>query len=774
MTGRQDLFEESMRLGHSAAWDLDWDQATGYYQKALAEFPENPDALNALGLALLETNKHREALGVYFRAAKAAPEDPVPREKCAEIFETLGQAKDALESREAVAELYSRRRDVEKAVANWGHMARLAPDNLAVRSRLALTYERLGRRRQAVEEYIAISSILQKAGKTERATEAAQRALGLIPADPEAGNALRMLREGRPLPPPGPPRPATSPLRPAEVKGFLEKDTQSQVEAERSLDDPETAAQRQALSYLAGALFDEPKEAPAAASKGALKKGKAEPSDRKALGRPQMYRSLSAAIDLQSHGSGSQAAKEYERAIEAGLDHPTVHYNLGLLYKDQGEPEKARKHLMAALGHPDLDMGANLSLGRIARTEGDQAEAARFLLQALRRADSLSVAEGQSPQLEEMYDAMQASLNADDPEGLRKIVENTLAFLTGPGWLSNVRRARATVDGDTDVGKVKTIADWLVTGGTEQVVRALDRIEQLMAEGHYLSAMEEAFLALHFAPNYLSLHSRMADILMTTNRTEAAVEKLQVIAATHRVRGENRQAADVYAKILEYSPVDISLRTHLIDLLAQQDRVDEAVDQYLQLVDLYRQMAELDQARATLEQALSLTQRGTVSRQKQLNILHRMADIDLSRLDSRGALRVYAQVRKLDPNDEKARRESVDLNLRLGQEEQAAKELDGYLEFLVQNGRGTEALALLEEMAREHPGKQALHARLAEAYRAAGRSADALAQYDALGEIQLDAGSVREAARTIQIIISLNPPDVEGYKELLRNLEAGQ
>jgi len=774
MTGRQDLFEESMRLGHSAAWELEWDRAAGYYQKALAEFPESPDALNALGLAMLETEKHREALGVYFRAAKAAPEDPVPREKCAEIFETLGQTKDALESREAVAELYSRRRDVEKAVANWGHMARLAPDNLAVRSRLALTYERLGRRRQAVEEYIAISSILQKAGKTERAVEAAQRALGLIPADPEAGNTLRTLREGRPLPPPGPPRPATSPLRPAEVKGYLEKDTQSQVESDRSLDDPETAAQRQALSYLAGVLFEEPKEATAAAGKGALKKGKPEPSDRKALGRPQMYRSLSAAIDLQSHGSGGQAVKEYERAIEAGLDHPTVHYNLGLLYKDLGEPDKARKHLMASLGHPDLDMGANLSLGRIARTDGDLAEAARFLLQALRRADSLSVAEGQSSQLDEMYDAMQASLNADDPEGLRKIVENTLAFLTGPGWLSNVRKARATVDGDTDLGKVKTIADWLVTGGTEQVVRALDRIEQLMGEGHYLSAMEEAYLALHYAPNYLSLHSRMADILMKTHRTEAAVEKLQVIAATHRVRGENRQAADVYAKILEYSPVDISLRTHLIDLLAQQDRVDEAVEQYLELVDLYRQMAEIDQARATLEQALSLTQRGTVSRQKQLDILHRMADIDLSRLDWRGALRVYAQVRKLDPNDEKARRESVDLNLRLGQEEQAARELDGYLEFLVQNARGAEALALLEEMAREHPGKQALHARLAEAYRAAGRSADAIAQYDALGEIQLDAGSVREAARTIQIIISLNPPDVEGYKELLRNLEAGQ
>ncbi len=772
MTGRQDLFDESMRLGHSAAWETDWDRAAGYYQKALAEFPESPDALNSLGLALLETGKHREALGVYFRAAKAAPEDPVAREKCAEIFEILGQIKDAIETREAVAELYSRRRDVEKAVANWNHMARLAPENLAVRSRLALTYERLGRRRQAVEEYIAIACILQKAKKPDRAIEAAQRALGLIPADPEAGNTLRLLREGRPLPAPLPPKPATSPLRPAEVKEYLEKDTEA--ESDRALDDPETTAQRQALSYLAGVLFEEPKEPVAAAGKGAIKRGKADVSDRKSLGRPQMYRSLSTAIDLQSRGSSAQAVKEYERAIEAGLDHPTVHYNLGLLYKDIGETDKARKHLMSSLGHPDLDMGANLSLGRIARAEGDQAEAARFLLQALRRADSLSVADGQSTQLDEMYDAMQASLNADNPEGLRKIVENTLAFLTGPAWLSNVRKARATVDSDTDIGKVKTIADWLATGGTEQVVRALDRIEILMAEEHYSAAMEEAYLALQYAPNYLSLHMRMADILMKTHRTEAAVEKLQVIAATHRVRGENRQAADVYAQILRYSPVDISLRTHLIDLLAQQDRVDEAVDQYLELVDLYRQMAETDQARATLEQALSLTQRGTVSRSKQLKILHKMADIDLSRLEWRGALRVYGQVRKLDPTDEKARRESVDLNLRLGQEEQAARELDGYLEYLVQNARGTEALALLEEMAREHPGKQALHARLAEAYRAAGRTADAIAQYDALGEIQLDAGAAREAARTIQIIISLNPPDAEGYKELLRNLEAGQ
>src|SRR3970282_70801 len=41
MTGRQDLYDESMQLGHSAAWDLQWDRAIEYYNKALAEIPED-------------------------------------------------------------------------------------------------------------------------------------------------------------------------------------------------------------------------------------------------------------------------------------------------------------------------------------------------------------------------------------------------------------------------------------------------------------------------------------------------------------------------------------------------------------------------------------------------------------------------------------------------------------------------------------------------------------------------------------------------------------
>ena len=770
MTGRQDLFDESMRLGNSAAWELEWDKAIGYYRKALAEFPEHPMALSNLGLALLETGQDREALGVYHRAAKASPEDPSAVEKCSEILERLGQIKESIELHEQAAELHIRRRDFDKALESWNQIARIAPGNLAVRSRLALTYERIGRRRESVLEYIAVASILQKAGKPDRALDSVQRALSLIPGDPEANSALRTLRQEKPLPPPSQPRKATTPLRPGRMPGgsTMPDTSPSPAGSGEELADPEIAAQRTALGVLAGMLFEEPRE-----DSSPLGKGKKDGSG-KATGRGNLYRFLSQAIDLQSHGQGQQAVKEFERALESGLDHPAARYNLGILYKELLDHESARKHLLSAVGHPDLALGANLALGRIARETGNLPDSARHLLQALRLADNLSVEASQSGELNHLYDTIQASLSEGDEQALQRIIQSTLDFLTGPEWLQRLRKARQQIEKEAPGMGVVPIAEILAVGGSEQVIRSMGRIDEMLSRNMPVSAMEEAYLALQVAPTYLSLHHKMADILLQSGRIDTALVKLSAIAETHRVRGESRQAADVYATILRHSPVDIPGRRRLIDLLIQQDRIEEALDQYLELVDFYRQMAQIDEARKALAEAYELAQRGKTERSRSLKILHELADVDLSRLDWRRALASYEQIRSLDPKDDKAATQVIDLDLRLGQEDQAARELDTYLEHLVKSSRSAEALDLLEELAREHPGKQALHARLAEAYRAAGRTSDAISQYDALGEIQLDAGQVRDAARTISIIISLGPPDLEGYRELLRNLESGQ
>lgn len=773
MTGRQDLFEESMRLGHSAAWDLLWPRAIEFYRKALAESPDNPSALTSLGLALLESGQFKEALSAYHRASKASPGDPLPVEKCGAIFERLGQVEDAVKQHEAAAEMHIARKDAEKAIESWQNIARLAPGNLAARSKLALTLERLGRKREAMQEYLAVAAILQRSAKMDRATEAVQRAMTLVPGDPEASNALNLLRHGRPLPSPTRPRGGTAPLVMDGVRGFIE--AEATTEADKESPDPEVSARNKSLTLLAGLLFEDPTGADAPQTPGKISdiaKGKTD-SSRQGRGRPRMYLYLKEAIDLQTRGLKSQSAKELQRAIDDGLDHPAAHYNLGLLKRELGDLDAARKHLTSSLGHPDLALGANLALGRLARMQGDMPEAARFLLQALRQADALSVDGSQSGQLNQLYDTILSSQGEGDPEAIARIVENTLNFLSGPGWLGRLKQARQQLETQRTGATVVPIAEMLAVPGSARVIQSMSRVEELVRAGQLVAAMEESMLALQQAPTYLPLHQRMAEILIASGRMEDGLRKLQILAEAHRVRGETQQAGEIYELILEHAPVDRNTRTRLVEVLAQQDRVDEALSQYLELADLYRQLAETDAGRKTLADALRLAQRSPNERTWSLKILHSMGDIDLSRLDWRRALRVYEQIRTIDPSDEKARLNVIDLDLRLGQEDQAGKELDSYLEYLVGLGRGSAALLTLEELARDHPGKQALHSRLAEAYKAAGRNADAIAQYDALGEIQLDAGQIPDAIRTIQSILDLNPPDLEGYQELLRNLQSG-
>ncbi|NIS81309.1 MAG: tetratricopeptide repeat protein [Anaerolineales bacterium] len=777
--GRQDLFEESMRLGHSAAWDLKWDRAIEFYRKALTQSPEDPGALTSLGLALLEMGQFKEALAIYHKAAKISPQDPIPFERCAEIFERLGQISDAVTQRNAAAERYLQRKDAQKAIENWVHIARLAPNDLNTRRTLALTYERTGRSREAVYEYLAAASIFQSSGNIELALNAIQRALKLAPGDPEGTKALKRLQSGKSLPPPTQPRGATAPLRMAKVQEYIRSEAADQLVDEDEVADPEITAQREALTLLAGLLFDEPRDEDEEADTGedetsglaALTRGRGV-RGRKSVGQPQMYRYLGQAIDLQTRGKDREAIKEYERALKVGLDHPAVHYNIGLIYKKLKDHESAYRHLSNALGHPGLELGANLALGRIARMQDDLPEAARYLLQALRLADSLSVDKTQSTSLNQFYDTILASQEEGNEQELAQIVENTLNFLSGPDWMRRLRQARMQLESEVpESTTVVPIAEMLAVGGTDRVLQTMGRIEDLLARELYSAAMEEAMLTLDHAPSYLGLHMRIAEIMIRSDSREAGLDKMTLIAETHRARGEFPQAAEVYSKIIHEAPVNIPARTRLIELLIQQERNMDALKNYLELADIYRGMAEIDSARKVLANALPLAQDNSIEREWSLKILHEMGDIDLSRLDWRRALRVYTQVRTIDPSDEKARTNVIDLNLRLGQEDQAAQELDSYLELLVQNKRGPEALTLLEDMAREHPGKRILHQRLAEAYRAAGRKADAIAQYDALGEILLDAGHMEEAVKTIQVIIDLGPPDIEGYRELLRNLK---
>src|SRR5215208_42351 len=186
MPGREDIFQKAMNEGHSAAWDQEWSKAAVAYRQALQEIPDQPKALNSLGLALYQQGSFEDALQIYKRVAQISPTDPVPMEKLAQLLERTGHLKEAIEAASRAADLFLNQRDVEKAVENWVHVTTLDPEHVLAHARLALTHEKLNHRPQAVVEYIAVASLVQRTGNMEKTAELINRALQISPESAEA------------------------------------------------------------------------------------------------------------------------------------------------------------------------------------------------------------------------------------------------------------------------------------------------------------------------------------------------------------------------------------------------------------------------------------------------------------------------------------------------------------------------------------------------------------------------------------------------------------
>jgi DNA-binding SARP family transcriptional activator len=158
------------------------------------------------------------------------------------------------------------------------------------------------------------------------------------------------------------------------------------------------------------------------------------------------------------------------------------------------------------------------------------------------------------------------------------------------------------------------------------------------------------------------------------------------------------------------------------------------------------------------------------SSEKMVRIKHRLADIDLTRLDMRRVQKTYEEIIALAPEDERAHRMLVDLNYRQGNAIEAIRRLDKLLGIYARLKQVNRIVQLLEELVTVYPQDTGLRSRLASIYKQLNRRVDAIKQLDALGELQLQAGNHREAAGTIRQIISLNPDRMDDYRKLLAQL----
>lgn len=177
------LLEQAMQQLRSHQWE----QATATLQQLLDRFPEQPMALQLLGIAAFESGRGDEAVRPMQRSIAAAPDDAEAHYNLANVFLFQGR--------------------LAEAEAGFRRAIDLEPRHLGARLNLSGTLGRMGRLTEAIETCRALldrdpkspvahgnyANLLKEAGRTADAIGHYRRALALDPNSAATHNNLGLL-----------------------------------------------------------------------------------------------------------------------------------------------------------------------------------------------------------------------------------------------------------------------------------------------------------------------------------------------------------------------------------------------------------------------------------------------------------------------------------------------------------------------------------------------------------------------------------------------------
>jgi tetratricopeptide (TPR) repeat protein len=672
-----------------------------------------------------------KALKEFQNALVEFPDDLAVLEQVADVCERLGRLDEAAQYYQTIANAESRQGNQDQAIDFWERATRLDNDLVDSHKNLAFAYASQGKAKNAVRENLALARIHQQQNQLMEALGYVQAAYALDPANPDVLTALELLRSA----------------------GVTTTEEAAGDEELGSRGSPVDLTREKALSDLAETIFEDVRP-----TTGRLNKAEADTL-------------ITKAIDQQTQGNVSAAIDTYRRIVAAGVDMPAVNFNLGLLYQENFRLDDAIQQFNIAVNYSEYRLGSLFALGELYRAKGEVDEALNYFLEALKIIDLGTVNREQADDLIKVYESLAETYATKGEAQQAGTFVNTLVdFLSSKGWADKVAQARHRLDSLTEEGAPAiSLAEILSLHDSESLLQSLSLMQELAKRGKYYSALEEAYMAIQRAPDYLPLHLRMAEMMFKNSQTEAANEKFLTIANTMAARGDNHQAMAIYQRILRLAPMDVNIRTRLIEMLVSFGQIDRALEQYLALADTYYQLASPEKAREKYLEALTLAPRGTTGRLWNNQIMHKLGELDMQRGDWRRALQTYEQIKKIDPTDEKARFNLVELYYKV-QPQRALQEIDELLKAYRASGNTKRLVPFIEDQARAHPKDIGLRARAAQICIEAGLKNEGITHLNTLGELQLNAGMTQQAIATIRAIIALNPPNVQAYQRLLAQI----
>ena len=769
MSEKKQELQTLLSKGNSAAWEKNWNDAAVYYRQALDIDPNNFIALTNIGLAHYEMREYRDSLDAYGMALEINPDDPAPYEKMYLIYKEVDQPAEAVKAALKAAESHLKNEDIQKAIENWQRALELDIKNIKAHARLGMVYERLGKKKLAVSEYIHTASLLQLNGNIEKASESIERALKCTPENIIALRAKEILHQGRQLPIPEP----ITKEREEEIKVEAAQLEAPKPEAKKEYENPVAEAVDKAMIILAEAMFEEEllsgggKKVPGSELDSALSWNADENGSVEDDSLLKLH--VSQAIEHFSTGNEKDAAENIKKAIEDGYVNPASYFLLGFLFSNLGRMESAIRSLNKAVSHEDFALASRLLLAQYYAGMEQWVDASREYLEALRIADTSLADKEDVEDLIHLYEVMMDDL--EQQEGDDAYIEMSTHIqdmLMRPDWQDILIELRSK--GKSEEGLILPQLDALLDDRRSQIMGVHQNISGMAKEGHYGAAMEMAFFAMRTAPTFLPLHVTIGDLLVEQNKIDGAVTKYLAVADVYTVQGKTERALTMLRKVIDLQPMNIEIRQRQIDLLEEYGQKEEAIQEYINLAEVFLPLAELDSARSAYLKALALSKSMVDGENIRMKLLQRLADLDIQRLDWDSAIEIYSEISEVSPGNKKASIAIVDLSYRLGKITSAEQEIDRFL-ALYDPAQNKEILEdYLTSLNVEVPREVYIIRKLVDFYKDLGLRDQAISELDGLGDMLLDAGKKEEAVAVIQEIVSLGPPNVEAYQKLLGQL----
>jgi tetratricopeptide (TPR) repeat protein len=739
LAGNRLRFDEAIQKANDSVWDEKWEEAVRFYERALAEFPDDVSALMGYAWALFNAEDLEMALEIYQRLTSLSPADPGPYERIAEIHERNGDTAQAAEAYYEAALRYGKQGVRGKFVTALEASACLRPHDDRVWRDLLHHYQQDKLVDKAVLAALWLAYLYQQA-HPDWAIEVCRQMQTFIPHEPRIGQTMMLLQSQRPVPEP----PSFDTI------DALEEGLDVEAQEDGS---PVDIARQRALAKLAEAIFAEDKP------------------QVQGISQMEVDLLIGKAVDAQTRGDLAAALQAYEQLNKAGVTMPSIYFNLGLLYKEQMRFDEAIAQLNKSLSDPEYILGSQFALGECYQAQGDFAEALKHFWEAVKIVDLATIEREHADDLIRIYQNMAQNLvSAGDPDRARNLSESLVDFLGRRGWEDKSLEARQRLDALSRSGTVLSLGELVSMPGASNILRSVALAQEYQRRNKVYSALEELFHTLSKASDYLPLHYLLASLLQEAGRIDEAMAKFHTIARTYEVRGQTLQALATYREILQLSPVDIIVHKRVIELLTQRGQIDDALSQYLQLADAHYQLAQPERARDVYNEAFRLAPRGDPEKRWEVRILHKMADLDLQRLDWLAAIKNNEAILRLDPADERAYLALYRLYPRTGRPHLGLNALDKLIKLYLEGRNVDRALIVLEDLIANEPDHIPLRARGAQLYLNTGKREKALEHLDILGGLQLDAGQQEAAIKTVTAILALEPPNRNGYVDLYREL----